>query len=378
MADPRGRRLRIGKGTIEDRARTALRHALGLSDGEIDRLARKLPAELELYPPEASQEERLIKSLGSAGLDARVTPTVVVHEPCEAHRRLAKGSICARCEQRTCYACRELGADGVCPPCLRTLRRRRLFRNVRIGLLLAVLAGVAVAAYRDRQAISSWERPIRVAIHPFGLEPDASIYATNLTVADFAAIDPFLVAQAARYGLARPSLVEVSVGETPDRLPPLPPPDPGVFDAMIFSLSLRLYTLTFEYGRHPAPADVRMFVLYANARPGRALEHSIGLQKGRVAIVHAFADDHVAPLNALVVTHELLHIAGASDKYEAGGYPMHPAGFAEPDRQPLLPQEAAEIMAGTIPKAESAARLARSLDECVVGWTTAREIGWAE
>jgi hypothetical protein len=58
--------------------------------------------------------------------------------------------------------------------------------------------------------------------------------------------------------------------------------------------------------------------------------------------------------------------------------PLHPAGFAEPDKMPLYPQAAAEIMAGRIAWSTTVARMPGSLDEVVVGPATTREIRWTD
>ena len=78
----------------------------------------------------------------------------------------------------------------------------------------------------------------------------------------------------------------------------------------------------------------------------------------------------------VVITHELMHTLGASDKYDAANLPLHPQGFAEPERRPLYPQRAAEIMGGRIPLAPGRARMPNSLGEVLVGGYTAAEINW--
>jgi hypothetical protein len=56
--------------------------------------------------------------------------------------------------------------------------------------------------------------------------------------------------------------------------------------------------------------------------------------------------------------------------------PVYPDGFAEPDKDPLLPQDYAEIMGGRIPLSEGEAEIPESLDQVLVGAVTAREINW--
>ena len=53
-----------------------------------------------------------------------------------------------------------------------------------------------------------------------------------------------------------------------------------------------------------------------------------------------------------------------------------PAGYAEPARSPLHPQEKAEIMALGIPVGVSTELLVTGLEDVLMGEATAREIGW--
>src|SRR5205807_126971 len=96
-----------------------------------------------------------------------------------------------------------------------------------------------------------------------------------------------------------------------------------------------------------APPGIRIFVLYHDPSTLDTVPDSHGLQKGLVGVVHAFAQPAMAGSNNIVIAHELMHTLGASDKYAPGsGEPLYPAGFADPERQPLYPQTQAEIMAG--------------------------------
>ena len=123
---------------------------------------------------------------------------------------------------------------------------------------------------------------------------------------------------------------------------------------------------------------VRIFVLYHEDKPNQNLEHSLGIQKGLLGIVHAFASKAQAAQNKIVIAHELLHTVGASDKYDASGNPIPPDGLGEPNRSPLYPQRRAEIMAGTIAQNENQSMMASSLKTCVIGKKTAAEIGWIQ
>lgn len=377
MSDPRPERLRLEAGPLPDRARVALKHSLGLSDDELGALSKAGPAEIEIRPMPPAQRDRLLDNLKAAGLGASMAPSAVNHAACAGHPRLSKAEICPRCQERTCYACRFLSPEGVCPDCTRRLARRRLFRNARIGLLLVILVAVALSAFLDRRAITSWERPIAVALHPIAVDSDAetSGYVAGLTLESFREVETYLEKQAGRYDLSRAPLVELSLGPPPAEPPPAPPDTASALDAVLFSLHLRWWAWRFEGDQ--IPADVRLFLLYHQARPGRSLAHSIGLKEGQVGLVNAFAHPDLARHNNVILVHELLHTAGATDKYDREGEPRYPEGYAAPERVPQIPQEKAEIMAGAIPLENGTSRLAKSLDECVVGEKTAEEIGWA-
>jgi hypothetical protein len=101
------------------------------------------------------------------------------------------------------------------------------------------------------------------------------------------------------------------------------------------------------------------------------------MQKGLIGVVHAFALRPMAGSNSIVITHELLHTLGATDKYDPGtGAPLFPIGFADPDRKPLYPQDEAEIMAGRRAVSAQDVEMPEALRDVVVGPATALEIRW--
>ena len=102
-----------------------------------------------------------------------------------------------------------------------------------------------------------------------------------------------------------------------------------------------------------------------------------GEQGGRVGVVEVELDETMADLTLIVVSHELLHTIGASDKYDAHGRALVPDRLAEPDRAPLFPQRFAEIMARNRPlDGKGNEAIPDRLDDVAVGPATAREIGW--
>ena len=128
-----------------------------------------------------------------------------------------------------------------------------------------------------------------------------------------------------------------------------------------------------------APADIRMFVLYQKDKPSGSMERSVGIKNGSYGVVNAAASRQMAARNRIIITHELLHILGANDKYNpANGQPVPPDGLADPLRSPLYPQKRAEIMAGRIATSLNGWRRPSSLKSCVIGVRTAAEVGWLE
>ncbi len=96
-----------------------------------------------------------------------------------------------------------------------------------------------------------------------------------------------------------------------------------------------------------------------------------------VSVVHAFADNKMSKMNNVVITHELLHTLGATDKYSLQTtLPIYPDGYAEPELDPLFPQHFTEIMGGRTPLSETEAIMPASLSQVLVGDKTALEIGW--
>jgi hypothetical protein len=103
----------------------------------------------------------------------------------------------------------------------------------------------------------------------------------------------------------------------------------------------------------------------------------LGLTKGLIGVVYAFATPIMNGENNVVIAHELLHTLGATDKYDvADNAPRFPDGYGNPGQIPRFPQRTAELMAGRRMLAPDRWEQATSLDEVVIGPATAREINW--
>ena len=82
-----------------------------------------------------------------------------------------------------------------------------------------------------------------------------------------------------------------------------------------------------------------MFVLYHDPAVTPTVPHSLGLTKGFIGVVYAFAAPVMNGENNVVIAHELLHTVGATDKYDpANDAPRFPDGYGDPDQRPLYPQ----------------------------------------
>jgi len=194
----------------------------------------------------------------------------------------------------------------------------------------------------------------------------------------FAPIGTFLTGQAQRYSLplAQPARVRL-YGEV-HRKPPQLEPNAGVLSRALWSLRLRYWAWRATSSETRAPPDIDIFVLYHDPERTTSVPHSLGLQKGLLGVVYAFADPSMTASNNIVIAHEFLHTVGATDKYDPGSNePSYPDGYADPHRDPLFPQQDAEIMAGRRMLSATEWEMPDSLSHAVIGAKTAQEINWS-
>jgi hypothetical protein len=132
-------------------------------------------------------------------------------------------------------------------------------------------------------------------------------------------------------------------------------------------------------GQDKSAYDSRIYVV---ARPPASEEREMvegeSEEGGRVGVVEVELDESMADFGLFVVTHELFHTLGATDKYDETGRALVPAGLAEPNRVPRWPQPYAEVMARNRPVGPGVEVPPESLDELAVGPVTAHEIGWTQ
>jgi hypothetical protein len=253
-----------------------------------------------------------------------------------------------------------------------------MFKVVRIVFLLLVLATVAQTAWLSRAKATAWQDTLYVGIYPIAADDSAQTrrYIEALKRDSFEKIDAFFDEEAKRYDLAVLQPVSIAVAPPLADKPPLPPREANALQAILWSLQLRWWAWRHDRIDGPKPA-VRLFVLFHDPAVSPRLAHSVGLERGMLGVINAFASQAMAGSNAAIIAHELLHTLGATDKYDpATNLPRYPDGYAEPERNPRLPQDFAEIMGGRIPQSETQAETPHSLSQVLIGTATAREIRW--
>ena len=253
-----------------------------------------------------------------------------------------------------------------------------MWRTLRIGLLLFVLVVVAQGAWIARARTTEWKESLGVVIYPINGDGSAAsdAYISGLRREMFEPIAVYLRQQARAYNLPLRDPVEIYLAPQVTSIPPTSPRQANTLEAMLWSLQLRFWAWRND-GYGGAKPHVRMFVLYFAPTANRRLAHSIGLQQGLLGVVNAFAGTQMEDENNVVITHELLHTFGATDKYDgATNHPRFPDGYAEPHANPRYPQTKAEIMGGRIPLSAMQADIPRDLDQVVVGLKTAQELHW--
>jgi hypothetical protein len=252
-----------------------------------------------------------------------------------------------------------------------------MFKAIRLTILLLILLFVAVSTWLTQARSTDWNNSLWVKIYPINGDGSeiSGRYIDSLTEASFESIESFIASELERYGhsLARPVRMELApeIAEQPPNFGDAP----SVPDIMWWSLKMRWWASSVAGPTDDPAPDVRIFVRYHAPDDHPVLENSVGMQKGMIGIVNAYAGRKEASFNNVIIAHEFLHTLGATDKYDpANGLPLFPLGFAEPERKPRFPQQFAEIMGGRIPLSASDATIPASLKHVVIGAETALEI----
>ncbi|HGX92881.1 MAG TPA: hypothetical protein ENK35_06150 [Candidatus Tenderia sp.] len=254
-----------------------------------------------------------------------------------------------------------------------------MFKTIRLILLVSALLFVGLSAYQLKTAQADWSSRKWVTIYPINADDSqaSQAYIDALDDESFRSISEFMGREFKRYGGGQHEPVIVRLGPQVRELPPPLDSPPSLMTTLWWNVKLRLWAARVRQHYDGPPADIDMFVQYHDPATHGALQHSVGIAKMSLGIVNAFATRRMTESNNVVIAHEMLHVVGASDKYDLRtNQPIYPEGYVEPNAEPLYPQKKAEIMAGRIPVSRSQARTPKSLKSVVVGEQTAREINW--
>ncbi len=254
------------------------------------------------------------------------------------------------------------------------------FRRFRILILLGLLAAALGLTWLEQSMARGWRAPLTVDVIP--INGDGSELASEtiraLQADDFSAINAFIERETARYGMKFSPAMQVTLKPELKAHPPAPPLDGSVLKTIFWSLKLRWWVYQQSDQLLPQLGRIKLYVLYHAPQDGIALQHSLGLQKGLIGVVHAYADPEQADQNNIVIAHELLHTLGATDKYDAEGKPIYPQGYADSGSPQSVPRTEAEIMAGRYLAVNGRAVMPPGLERCVIGAQTAHEINLDE
>lgn len=254
-----------------------------------------------------------------------------------------------------------------------------MFKALRISVLLLILVTVSLSSWLTQARSTDWNNSLWVKVYPINADRSAATqrYIDALEVEDFGGIERFIARETGKFGRDLEQPVRMELGREIPEQPPALLASKAIPQVMWWSLRMRWWSGSVTDDR--INPDVRMFVRYHQPQDGVMLENSVGIQKGMVGVVNAYAGRHHTPVNNVIIAHELLHTLGATDKYEPStGLPSFPNGYAQPALQPLHPQRFAEIMGGRIPLSDAEAMIPQSLSYAVIGEATAREIRLAE
>jgi hypothetical protein len=254
-----------------------------------------------------------------------------------------------------------------------------VWRNVRIAILLLFLGIAAYSNWYDRLSTTDWDETLYIGVFPVDDTGNdvTHDYIARLTANSIVDVEQFLNHEARRHGIAIERPVRVDWYPRVLEKPPERASDSGMLQNMWWSLRMRMYARRAVRASAKPPPQIRIFVRYHDPSFTKSVPHSVGMQKGLVGVVHAFAVRTMTSTNNVVIAHEILHTLGASDKYDPETLaPLLPVGYAEPDREPLYPQMLTEVMAGRYAVDSHSFEMPTALDEVLVGAATALEIGW--
>jgi len=166
-----------------------------------------------------------------------------------------------------------------------------MIKKFRIVILLYVLLMVALSAMWTKDRSTDWDAPLVVVIYPINGDGRVATtkYINKLDEETFTGIEEFFNREAERYQLTINKPVDIVLAKQINELPPKPPGNhASVPSIMVWSLKMRYWSWSFD--NYDRPKDIQVFVIYFDPEQSQRLAHSLGLQKGLIGVVNAFAD----------------------------------------------------------------------------------------
>ena len=154
-----------------------------------------------------------------------------------------------------------------------------MFKNLRIAVLVYILLFVAVGQYLTARRSTDWDETLWVDVYPVigdGM-PITRTYLDALTPEEFAGIETFFTAEAARFGvkLARP--FRLNLAEPLDRALPRLASTASPIEVAIWSLRMRWLATRLQWDSPRPAADIVVFAVFHAAADAGALDRSTAL-----------------------------------------------------------------------------------------------------
>ena len=250
-----------------------------------------------------------------------------------------------------------------------------MWKKIRISILSLILAYVSIGAYQDTH--HNWDKHTKIVLHPINMDGQEATqkYIDSLTEKHFEPMEIFVKENSIKYRNKEIDF-DVVLGDQVYRKPRLPNEETAasMLKVILWSLECRFFGV-WNYKADDWGASSVMYLAYYNPKTTDELSRSTALERGRVGVVNLYVGE--TGTNNHIILHETFHTFGGEDRYDSDtGVPIHPQGYAEPNKVPLFPQKKAEIMGGYILVNDRDILVPTSLDEVMMNEVTAQEIGW--
>jgi hypothetical protein len=255
-------------------------------------------------------------------------------------------------------------------------------RRVRVAVLsvvLLVVAGWGFRTIRIRDLRTQWKHPVLVGLVLVSERPlgDDVVSAWQDGSRE---LQSWLNAEALRHGvpLESPFLVQLfGKALVTQKMDWLAAPE-NLWDRLTHTVRLKEFLEGIDEAAGGRPEhDIRIYVfLEAQRTDGLGLVEGFAEAGGDFGFVRGSQAETDIGLELAAAAHEALHCLGAEDGYDVDGHARTIDHLAEPVREPLFPQDYAEVMVGEVATSARSGRAPVSLDELRVGPRTARAIRW--